>query len=302
MDYLRKKNAERLERLNLPEHKPKVSIMVFDPDMPYSLDVVEIKNPFGEKDFGMHGCWAAQVIKLVNDNVELHGAAWHGTEHMEKVIDYCIEHGIKIISASMTFGYTAERESILKKYADWGGIFIAAAGNYDDRSVMFPASSKYTIGVSTTNSEDCNGPQIDVTTDSYWFVRNKKTGRYTSFNGTSCATPVIAGCVSYIIDKYPHWKLTDIQKYLKDNSTNDIGSLEKYERFFSFPDGFGGDDMKVEMTIGEKDILVNGHKVEIDVAPFIQDDRTFLPARALAEALGCKVEWDKANRKITITK
>lgn len=37
-----------------------------------------------------------------------------------------------------------------------------------------------------------------------------------------------------------------------------------------------------------------------DVAPFVKDDRTFLPVRAIAEVLGCTVKWDEAARTVTV--
>ena len=39
-------------------------------------------------------------------------------------------------------------------------------------------------------------------------------------------------------------------------------------------------------------ILVDGQKVNTDVAPFIQDNRIYVPARFVAEALGAKVEYN----------
>lgn len=39
-------------------------------------------------------------------------------------------------------------------------------------------------------------------------------------------------------------------------------------------------------------ILINDMPVEMDVAPFIQDGRTFVPLRAIGEALGGEVSWN----------
>ncbi len=46
------------------------------------------------------------------------------------------------------------------------------------------------------------------------------------------------------------------------------------------------DDQNVEMTLNEKDYKINDKKAVMDVAPFIQDDRTMIPVRFAAEALG----------------
>ena len=42
--------------------------------------------------------------------------------------------------------------------------------------------------------------------------------------------------------------------------------------------------------------------VQIDVAPFIQNDRTMLPLRYLAEAIGAEVKYEKETRTASFTK
>ena len=39
-----------------------------------------------------------------------------------------------------------------------------------------------------------------------------------------------------------------------------------------------------------------------DLAPFIQDNRTFVPVRVVGEALGAEVEWDAATQTVTIAR
>lgn len=49
-------------------------------------------------------------------------------------------------------------------------------------------------------------------------------------------------------------------------------------------------------------VTVNGNKVTFDQIPVIQDGRTLVPIRAVFETLGCEVEWDNAEQKITISR
>jgi len=42
--------------------------------------------------------------------------------------------------------------------------------------------------------------------------------------------------------------------------------------------------------------------VTLDSAPFIRDDRTYLPLRFIAEALGAKVDWYPETRQAVITR
>lgn len=62
----------------------------------------------------------------------------------------------------------------------------------------------------------------------------------------------------------------------------------------------------VEMMIGSTTMakLSNGavSEITLDVAPQIVNDRTLVPARAVAEALGCSVKWDGASRTVIIAR
>jgi len=50
------------------------------------------------------------------------------------------------------------------------------------------------------------------------------------------------------------------------------------------------------------DVVVNGEKLVLDVAPVIVNDRTMLPMRAIFEALGANVNWLPSSRIIIATK
>ncbi len=63
-----------------------------------------------------------------------------------------------------------------------------------------------------------------------------------------------------------------------------------------------GGASEVRLTIGRPVLLSDGLDREIDVPPVIRGGRTFLPVRALAEALGLEVAWDPAERKVTLTR
>ena len=50
------------------------------------------------------------------------------------------------------------------------------------------------------------------------------------------------------------------------------------------------------------DIRVNGKYVDSDVDPYIKNDRTMVPVRAIAEALGAQVAYDDAAKTATISR
>lgn len=58
----------------------------------------------------------------------------------------------------------------------------------------------------------------------------------------------------------------------------------------------------IMVRIGEKQIFVNGAAVPLDTAAFIEGGRTYLPVRAVADALGAAVGWDGDTATATLTK
>lgn len=72
-------------------------------------------------------------------------------------------------------------------------------------------------------------------------------------------------------------------------------------RSVQISDGYGG---VLYLTIDKKEIknfsAGNSNTIKLDVAPKIKDDRSFVPLRAIAEAFGEKVDWDKDKRVVVI--
>ena len=56
----------------------------------------------------------------------------------------------------------------------------------------------------------------------------------------------------------------------------------------------------VEMCIGETSYIANTVPKELDVAPFIFNERTYLPLRFVAENLGCSVIWIDSTKEVLI--
>lgn len=57
----------------------------------------------------------------------------------------------------------------------------------------------------------------------------------------------------------------------------------------------------VVMELGSTGAMVDGSRVEMDVAPYAVEGRTLIPARYVAEFFGQKVEWDGTKRQVLIT-
>lgn len=58
---------------------------------------------------------------------------------------------------------------------------------------------------------------------------------------------------------------------------------------------------EIVCTIGSSTMTVNNQAHALDAAPYIENGRTYLPVRAVAEALNLDVGWDGATSTVTLT-
>ena len=63
-----------------------------------------------------------------------------------------------------------------------------------------------------------------------------------------------------------------------------------------------GKNTVVKLTVGSNIIQTSTGTVTADVPVVIKDNRTYLPARFVANAFGADVTWDNATRTVTIAK
>lgn len=61
-----------------------------------------------------------------------------------------------------------------------------------------------------------------------------------------------------------------------------------------------GNDSEISLSIGSNEMWVDGKCITLDAVPFIQNDRTLVPLRAISEALKCSVKWDPDNFAVII--
>lgn len=59
-------------------------------------------------------------------------------------------------------------------------------------------------------------------------------------------------------------------------------------------------DLQIVLIVDNKTAYVNGKKQELDIPPLIKNSRTFVPLRFIGETLGCSIEWEASEQKITL--
>jgi titin len=59
--------------------------------------------------------------------------------------------------------------------------------------------------------------------------------------------------------------------------------------------------MIIKLIVGSATYYINNQTKTMDAAPIIKDNRTLLPIKYVAEAIGANVVWDNNERKVTIS-
>ena len=190
-------------------------------------------------------------------------------------------------SAGNDGGYGVKGGALPPSLAIYVGAAAAYAGNFDDIRMMYYSS----LGDEFE--------EVDFST----FVGPA------GWNGTSFSCPYLAGIAALLQQRYGFDMTQDeMYAYFKMISqpipTKHPSDVEGYD----YLSGYGipilphVDKRYVVMQIGRKAFKNDGAWTEMDTAPFIEKQRTYVPIAFAAEALGAQVSWDEANRRVTIDK
>ena len=101
---------------------------------------------------------------------------------------------------------------------------------------------------------------------------------------------------------------------VSDENTDGISDYSSYDFSDEYSDEFSDewdtDERVFELRedrsnltllrVGKEFYFVNDERARLDAPPLIEEDRTILPVRFIAQAMGSQVEWDPDDRRVTI--
>ncbi len=121
--------------------------------------------------------------------------------------------------------------------------------------------------------------------------------------GSSFASPFLLGMAGLLRCKYPNITQDEVYEYFKSHAQDILEPGKDKKSGWGLPI-MGEPKTIIRLTVGSKIMTVDGRKVQIDQPPIINADswRTLVPVRAIAEAFGAEVEWDKKTQTITIVR
>lgn len=186
-------------------------------------------NPVPGNPSGDHGTHCAGIADgVTNNGIGIASISWN-LKVMGICVDannsipygwdgiiYAAENGADIISNSWggpNF-YNAGQEAV-SYAAGLGSIVLAAAHNYDNTTLIYPASYQEVISVASVSVDDTKAPYsnynlaVDISAPGGGMdpgiLSTIPNNEYAYFQGTSMATPLVAGCLGLLKSYRPDW-------------------------------------------------------------------------------------------------
>lgn len=135
-------------------------------------------------------------------------------------ISIAINENVDIINISLGVKKCSDKlHSVIKTAYDNDIIIVAAAGNYMEHDVLYPASYQEVICVGSKSKngevispESVNGKAVIYLPGEY-ISSAARDNKYKSYSGTSISTPMLTGIISLMLEHNPDIGKKDIYDY-----------------------------------------------------------------------------------------
>ncbi|MDV2581970.1 S8 family peptidase [Alkalibacillus haloalkaliphilus] len=201
-----------------------------------------------------HGTHVAGTVAALDNNLGVLGVAPQANLYAVKVLDssgggsysgiaqgieWSILNNMDVINMSLG-GPT--HSSILQAYSDYaynqGILVVAAAGNSGNAwgsgdNVGYPAQYDSVMAVAAIDQNEnrasfsSTGPAVEISAPGVNILSTYPNNNYSSLNGTSMASPHVAGVAALVWHYHPHYSNTQLRNVL-NQSAKPLGSGNHY--------------------------------------------------------------------------
>ena len=178
---------------------------------------------------------ASDIMPLVVLNSE----DWATYYDIGRAITYAADRDVRIINVSIGGSSSSLTLQNAADYA-WNknAMVFACAQNYSTEAPYYPAACDNVVAVSATTQSDIlasfsnYGDWIDLSAPGHYIYTTKNGGGYGYYNGTSFASPIVAGVAAMILEANPALDNSQVVDILK-SSADDMGT-QGFDPYFGF--------------------------------------------------------------------
>ena len=252
---------------------------------------------------------ASHIVK--RNNKEIHNEYISYKDESLPFDEFCTKHNVKILSKSIA-GDPSVGTLMSKFYNEQKKkhnlIFFSCAGNEgcDGVTSMIPEDVAILVGACSVST---GKPKMKYYS-SLGEVGQVDFSDFTGVQeGTSFSNPYLAGKAALLVGRYGDMSQDEIFEYFKmcaEPIETDYENDDNYEGDYDRYSGYGlvvlPDPKKKYITLKIDNVkyTIDGKEYVSDTAPIIRNNRTFVPIRFIAEALGATIDWDDKTRSITM--
>lgn len=202
-------------------------------------------EPDALQDGNGHGTHVAGTVAGLNNTLGVLGVAPAADLYAVKVLDssgsgsfsgivqgieWAVENGMDVINMSLgaSSGSTTLQQACDLAYNS-GIVVVAAAGNSGTRgkrnTIGYPAKYASVIAVGAVDSTNTRasfssvGEELEVMAPGVNILSSVPGNGYDSYNGTSMASPHVAGAAALILAKYPSLTNVEVRDRLRNTAT-----------------------------------------------------------------------------------
>lgn len=164
------------------------------------------------------------AVKTSRDDVRDHGVALISNGY--DGIIYAADNGAHVINCSWGgSGFSRANQEVINYAVSKGALVVAAAGNDGHARIDYPSRYKGVLSVGSTNSGDFRssfsnyGIQVDVMAPGSGIESTWENNDYDNWNGTSMASPLVAGLAGLVFSKFDYLPL-QVAEQIRINADN----------------------------------------------------------------------------------
>ncbi|MCS6822368.1 MAG: S8 family serine peptidase [Microscillaceae bacterium] len=180
------------------------------------------------------------AVKATRDNISPpYNVITNSLQGIQYVVALKQRYPTQNIVASMSFGSANPSQAVqdlINTGASMGILFVAAAGNAGNETILYPCGYSNVICVANTNENDIRNPSsqfgswVDISAPGTNILSTvahnfaNPLGVYTTYTGTSMSTPMVAGLAALVWSQKPSATAAEIEDILK-STADDIYSV-----------------------------------------------------------------------------